>query len=469
MTGAEVGWLGGLIGETGTWILAGTAIVLFLLLGTAMLALVTFATRGTPLRRIRAMVTGAGGTGSLNERVDGKSPIAAADPEFPQVARVLCNTDLADGHCVECFVTGDALFDALLADVAAARGLITWHVYWFKPGRLAERVAEVLCERARAGVRVLMLFDHFGSKGVPEPYMRRLRAGGVEVADFRPPRWNTLYKLQNRMHIRAVVIDATVGYTGGFGIDDRWLGDGRHAGGWRDTSVRITGASVDQLQGAFASNWGEATGDLVLGNAVFSHRASTAATAGQRESDTLIAGLMYSSPSLGSTSAERYFFTSLASARERWYLATAYFVPDRHLRRMLCDAAQRGVDVRVLTPGEHTDRPSTWYAARAHYAELLDGGVRLYEYCPTMMHAKTLVVDDVWSMVGTLNFDNRSMVLNDEVALLMWDRAMGARLTAAFHDDLRFAQELDIATVRGRPWWPDRLLEWGAGRIDRLL
>lgn len=462
------------LGTVGSWALGVLAAVLALALLTAAFVAITFAIRGTPVRRVRALDDrlgdGRGGSASstrdADRHIDGTSPLAARSEEFCEVAKVLCKTALAEGHRVRYFFAGDELFDALIADVASAQRLVTWHVFWFKPGRLAMLVANVLMERARAGVPVLLLLDYFGSKGIGGDYVRRLREAGVEVAIFRPPRWDTLYNAQNRMHIRTVVVDGCVGYTGGFGIDDRWLGDGRHKDQWRDTSARLEGAAVDQLQGAFVSNWAEATGDLRLGGRVFDFDGNNGPH-GQRGAHT--AGLMYSSPSLGSTSAERFFFTAIAAARERCWLTSAYFVPDRHFRRLLCEAAGRGVDVRVLTPGPNTDRRSTWYAARAHYEELLDGGVRLYEYRPTMVHAKTLVVDAVWAMVGTLNFDNRSMVLNDEVGLLTWDRELGRELEQAFLADLEWAEEMSAEGERARTTAGDHVREWAAGRVARLL
>lgn len=453
------------LGTAGTWLLGAVAVALALVLLLTLFVVITYAVRGTPVRRVRAIDDGMNGTdaGEVDQRVDGMSPLPAASEEFCETARALSRTVLTDGHRVRHFFTGDALYDALLDDVGRAERLVTWHVFWFKPGRIATRVADVLMERSRAGVPVLLLLDYYGSKGIGTDYVERLRAAGVDVAVFRPPRWNTLYKAQHRMHIRSVVVDGHVGYTGGFGVDDRWLGDGRHEGQWRDTSVRVEGEAVDQLQGAFVSNWAEATGDLLLGNCVFGY--------GRRAENggAHTAGLMYSAPSLGSTSAERFFFMAIAGARERFWLSTAYFTPDRHFRRVLCEAARRGVDVRVLTPGSNTDRSSTWYAARAHYEELLAAGVRLYEYRPTMMHAKTLVVDGVWAMVGTLNFDNRSMVLNDEVALLTWDRQLGRDLEQAFLADLEWAEEMTAERERARTSAGDRVLEWAAGRVSRLL
>ena len=453
------------LGTVGSWVLGAVAAALALVVLLAALVAITYATRGTPVRRVRALDDRLSGSdvGGAEQRIDGMSPLAAASEEFCEVAKVLSKTALSGGHRVRYFFTGDELYDALLEEVARAERLVTWHVFWFKPGRVAMRVANVLMERARAGVPVLLLLDHYGSKGIGSTYVERLRGAGVEVAVFRPPRWNTLYKAQHRMHIRAVVVDGRVGYTGGFGVDDRWLGDSRHRDQWRDTSARVEGAAVHQLQGAFVANWAEATGELLLGNRVFDFDDH----GGPHGPHT--AGLLYSSPSLGSTSAERYFFTAIAGARERCWLTSAYFTPNREFRRLLCEAAARGVDVRVLTPGPNTDRRSTWYAARAHYQELLTGGVRLYEYRPTMVHAKTLVVDGVWAMVGTLNFDNRSMVLNDEVGLLSWDRVLGCELERVFRTDLEWAEEITAEHERIRTTTGDRVREWAAERVSRLL
>ena len=451
------------LGTVGSWIVGTLAAALGLVLLAAAFVALTYAARGAPVRQVLALDDRLPGGDGARRWVDGVSPLPAASDEFCEVAKVLCKTALAEGHDVRYFFEGDPLFDALLDDVARAERLVTWHVFWFKPGRLATRVADVLAERARAGVPVLVLLDHFGSKGLGDAYVRRLRDAGVDVAIFRPPRWNTLYKAQHRMHIRAVVVDGRVGYTGGFGIDDRWLGDGRRAGQWRDTSARVTGPAVDQLQGAFVSNWAEATGDLLLGNRVFDFERH------DRADGPHTVGLMYSSPSLGSTAAERFFFTAIAAARERCWLTSAYFVPNRHFRRLLCEAADRGVDVRVLTPGANTDRTSTWYAARAHYEELIHAGVRIHEYRPTMVHAKTLVIDGVWAAVGTLNFDNRSMVLNDEVGLLAWDPTLGRELETAFVADLAFADEITVDAERARTGTADRLREWAACRVARLL
>jgi cardiolipin synthase len=414
----------------------------------AVAVLLTFVARGTPVREVRVIG-------------EGESVGGVRTPEFRDACQALCATTLTPTHRIELLCNGDELFDRMFTDLQGAHRLITFHVFWFRGGRIADRVLDVLSERARAGVRTLLLLDYYGTDGLGAGYADSLRDAGVEVARFRPPRWDTLYKAQHRMHVRAVVIDGQIGYTGGFGIDDRWIGDGRHRLEWRDTNVRIQGSAVSQLQASFAANWGEAKGELILGDDVFP--SGVAAPGGVQR-----AGILFSAPSYGSTNAERFFIVSLAGARERWWLTSAYFIPNRAMRRLMCDAVERGVDVRVLTPGANTDRASTWYAARANYEELLDGGVRIYEYRPTMIHAKTMVVDGVWSMVGSLNLDNRSLVLNDEVALVAWDATVGAQLEQIFVEDLQHADEVSLDKVRERAW-PARAKERAATLVSRIL
>ncbi len=407
-----------------------TTIILAALLAFVLLVLFTFFTRGTPVEEICLI-------GEDDE------DCAVGHPSFEELFSILTNTTISGGNRIEVLTNGDGVYPRLWADLSSAESLITWHVFWFKPGRLADRLQEILIDRARAGVRVLFLYDHFGSQGVPKEYFARLREAGVVVAEFRPPRWNTLYKIQQRMHVRAVVIDGDVGYTGGFAIADEWSGDGRQPGQWRDTSVRVRGPVVNQLQAAFASNWAEAAGELLMGDRVFPPGD------GPPPGD-VTAGVMYDAPGLGSTNAERFFLLSVQGARERLFITNAYFVPDRHFREFLIDAAKRGVDVRVLTPGANTDQPSTYHAARHGYEDLLEGGIRIWHYRPTMVHAKTLVVDGVWSAIGTINFDNRSMVLNDEVTVVMRDAGIARLLERQFHEDLAYADEVSLEELRAR-------------------
>jgi cardiolipin synthase len=335
-------------------------------------------------------------------------------------------------------------------------------MYYCNPGRMADMLRDALTERARAGVKVFFLYDAFGSS-LPKEYLRALRRSGVETAALRPFSLTSLNKLAHRSHMRVVVVDGRLGYTGGFGIDDKWFGNGREKGQWRDTTTRFIGPAVRQLQAAFAACWAEATGQLLTGPLLFPDDASGPASA-----DGALAGILHASPSVGSTEAERFLALSIAGARKTLYITNSYFVPDADFRRMIADAARRGVDTRVLTAGPETDVKSTLYAGRARYEELLAAGVRIYEYRNTMMHAKTLVVDGVWLAVGSMNADNRSLSFNEEANLLALDSTLGASLESMFFEDVRHADEILLDQFKKRPW-RQRLVELAAHAMWRVL
>lgn len=331
-------------------------------------------------------------------------------------------------------------------------------MYYGAPGRMADTLTDILRERARAGVRVFVLYDAFGTVDIPPAHRDALRSAGVVVQPFRPIRLATLHLAQNRSHVRGIVIDGRIGWTGGFGIDDKWFGDGRSNGSWRETNVRFEGPAVRQLQAAFVTAWVEATGVLLTGRATV-EELTDGATA---------AGLLYTAPTLGSTAAERFFALSIGAARRTLYITSAYFAPDGNFIELLAAAAQRGVDVRILTAGARTDVNVVRLAGRASYDTLLRSGVRLYEWEPTTLHAKTFVVDGVWSTVGSMNFDNRSLALNDESNLMVLDRAVGAEMDRTFLDDLQQAREITLEPFRARSWF-QRLAERGAHWLTRLL
>ncbi|MFW5952186.1 MAG: phospholipase D-like domain-containing protein [Gemmatimonadota bacterium] len=417
-----------------------TTIILGVLVVLMALALLFFTaagflylTRGNPVTGVRVV-------GGEKSAPDVSRPLF-----YKQIERHV-STVLTDGNRIEILFNGDQVYPRLWEDLRNARDVITWHVFWFKPSQLADQLRDILIERLRDGVQVFLLYDTFGSHGVHDDYWDELRAAGAEVHLFRPLKWHDAYKWQNRSHMRTVVIDGEVGYTGGFAIHDFWQGDGRHPDRWRDTSVRIEGPSVHQLQAAFAGDWAEATGQLLIGDRLFPSEPLDHAGPHQ-------AGLIYGTPSLGSTDIERFYALTIAGARQRLWITNAYFVPDDDFRRLLLQATAAGVDVRVLIPGGNTDKKSTWYAARAYFEELLDGGVRIWEYDPTMVHAKTLTVDGVWCAVGSANFDNRSMSLNDEVVLMIHAPDIAQCLENRFLEDLELATEVELDRFRTRgPW-----------------
>ena len=365
---------------------------------------------------------------------------------------------LGPGTRIDVTQNGDGTFPRLWDDLRAAQQSITLQVYYGAPGRMADTLGEILRERAKAGVRVFVLYDAFGTVDIPEDHRDALRAAGIVVEPFRPIRLSTLHLAQNRSHVRGIVVDGRVGWTGGFGIDDKWLGDGRSNGSWRETNVRFEGPAVRQLQAAFAAAWVEATGVMFTGRPTVDVLSDGAAAS----------GLLYTAPTLGSTAAERFFALSIAAARTTLYITNAYFAPDRSFIDLLAAAARRGVDVRVLTAGPRTDVNVVRLAGRAWYETLLNAGVRVYEWQPTTLHAKTFVVDGEWATVGSMNFDNRSMALNDEATLMVLDRTLGAAMDRAFHEDLRDAEEITLAAFDARSWL-QRVAEGGANWLTRLL
>jgi cardiolipin synthase len=400
-------------------------------------------------------------------RSPGGEPPGVDSPHFRHSFALWTGTPLTAANAVEVLANGDATFPRLWLDLRSARRSITVQMYYAGPGSVADSVTAILTERARAGVEVYFLYDAFGLQGLPPRYLDTLREAGVRVAEFRPVRWYALDRASHRSHIRGIVVDGAVAYTGGFGFDDKWLGGGRQPREWRETNARFAGPAVTQLQAAFIAKWAEATGELLTGER-FLPLDGANATSAEGAAGASDAALVYSPPLTGSTTAERLIALSIASAQRRLYIANAYFIPDADFVQLLVAAAGRGVDVRVLTNSAQTDIRTTWLAGRSRYETLLAAGVRIYEYRTTTMHAKTLVVDGAWSAVGTMNFDNRSLAYNSEVALVTLDRPVGATMEALFLDDIRVSDEIRLDVFQRRPR-TQRFLERAASVLAGLL
>lgn len=406
----------------------------FIILGLfiGILSLIGFlnAVRGTPVKKVTAF------TGDL-------PPVD--DPAFRASMELVSNVDMTPGNHVDVFWNGDQTYPALWKDLRGAKASIVLQLYYLKPGRMADELVEILLERARAGVRILFLYDAFGTAYTfKRRYLKRLREGGVRAEAFRPLGIAALNKIQHRAHIRVVAVDGEIGWTGGFGIDDKWYGDGRSRDHWRDSNVRFTGPAVCQLWGAFAACWAESTGELLVSRIEVKEETHGSKAGG------VVGGVMHGSPSVGSTEAERFFVYAIASARQKLYITNSYFVPDRDIRNLLVDAAKRGVDVRILTVSDATDIKSTWYAGRARYEDLLKGGVRIFEYQPVMLHAKTLTMDGCYSAVGSMNADNRSLSLNEETVLMTLDAGVAHKVESHFLEDLNFSDEILLEDFRKR-------------------
>lgn len=392
---------------------------------------------------------------------DREGPPEVSDSLFAHSIELFTGTHIDPGNKVEILLNGEGIYPKLWKDIASAKKTITVQMYYSQPGAVADTMAKYLSERARSGVRVLLLLDAFGSQPLKKDWIGGLNRAGVEVAWLRPLRWYTLHKATQRSHVRVVVVDGRIGYTGGFGLADYWLGDGKHKEQWRESNARFYGPAVAALQAAFASGWAETTGELLTGDLFFPPVAF-------EDRGNVNAGLMHSLPTIGSTPAERFLALTIAGARKTLYITNSYFVPNADFCNLLIKAAHRGVDVRVLTVSKETDVKTTWYAGRALYENLLAGGVRIYEYQPTMMHAKTIVVDGLWSAVGSMNFDNRSIAFNNESQILALDAGIGQQMDQVFLGDLNYAKEMKLEEFKQRPW-TGKVLEWGAQKLRRVL
>ena len=372
-----------------------------------------------------------------------RDPPAPGTPDFARLVEALTIAPLRQGNRVTVLRNGCEIFPAMLEAIRSARRTIDFATYVYWTGSIAPEFAEALAERAEAGVEVNVLLDAVGAAKMDRSLVDRLERSGATVAWFRPPRWWTLHKLNNRTHRKILVVDGTVGFTGGVGIAEEWTGNCEDPGHWRDTHVRVEGPAARDLFGGFLENWAEATQSILSGR---DHLPDI-----RGFEDGIQVQVTRSTAEKGSTDAEHLFYAAIACARERIWLTTAYFAPRRAFVDALCDAVRRGVDVRVLTNGPHIDKQVVRQAGRRTYDHMLGCGVRLFEYQRTMLHAKVLIVDANWATIGSMNFDNRSFALNDELNLSLHDRATVAGLEKHFLADVDDAVELGLDTWRARP------------------
>ena len=365
------------------------------------------------------------------------------DPQFGREMGVLLGPAIVDGNAVTALQNGDEIFPAMLAAIAAAERTITFETYIYWSGRVGERFADALAERARAGVRVHVLVDWVGSLKMDEALLDRIEAAGAEVHRYRPLAWYTLDRVNNRTHRKLLVVDGRVGFTGGVGIADVWAGDAQSPDHWRDVHFRVEGPVVAQLQAAFLDNWIEGTGTVLNGPDYFPPLDSVG---------TAAAHLFVSSADGGSDSMRLMYLMALGAAAETVDLQAAYFVPDSRMVRALVDARRRGVRVRVLVPGPHIDTELVRISSKRVWGELLRAGVEISVYQPTMLHSKMLVVDRRLVSVGSTNFDVRSFELNDEASLNLYDAPFGEAMTAVFERDWADGEPYTYAMWEDRPW-----------------
>jgi cardiolipin synthase A/B len=371
---------------------------------------------------------------------------------FLRTLAALLNAPLRHGGHADLLDNGDAFFDAMLRDFRGAQRSINFMVYIWEPGRVSDMMFDAFIQACRRGIQVRILLDGFGGMRCPQEDLDRFREAGGIVATFRPLRFGKLLRFHRRNHRRAIVVDGRIAYTGGAAVGDKWLGDARNPDEWRDSMVRVTGCLTENLQSAFAELWAFSTGEMLTGDSFFPEfyaEGDSMTTSAGREDARLgedparvrSIGII-SSPSSEEHPLRLFFFLSFLAARSRIWIASAYFVPDKHLRNVLKRRARAGVDVRILLPNEHTDAKPIRSASHSYYQELLDAGVRIFEFQPSFLHSKTVLVDGSWSIVGSANMDVRSKELNEENVLGILERDFGRQLEESFQRDLQQSHEI---------------------------
>ena len=368
---------------------------------------------------------------------------ASDSPQFERAMGVLLGPGILGGNEVVELLNGDQIFPPMLEAIRKAQHSITFETYIYWSGDIGKQFADALSERARAGVKVHVLLDWVGSAKIEESFLTEMKAAGVEIEKFHEPSWYDLARLNNRTHRKLLVADGGIGFTGGVGIAPAWTGNAQDPDHWRDTHFQVKGPVVAQMQATFLDNWLKATGRVMHGPEYFP---ALAPVGDQR------AQMFSSSPASGSESMQLMYHLAITAAERSIDLSAAYFVPDTLTRKLLMDALQRGVRVRLITPGEHTDTDIVKAASRATWGELLQAGAQIHEYQPTMYHCKVMIVDQRMVSVGSTNFDNRSFRLNDEANLNVYDSGIAARLTATFEDDLQRSRPVTYADWLNRPW-----------------
>jgi len=344
---------------------------------------------------------------------------------------------------LDVFTDGPAFYPAILSAFRSAERSIKVEAYVFQKGKIAGQYVEVLADRARAGVQVNIVLDAFGSLGAPASLFEPLLRAGGKVVRYNRLTWYHLLRMDSRTHRELVIVDGKRGFIGGAGVADQWLTGVKSNPHWRDTMIRVEGEAVANLQATFAENWLQGAGELIVGNAYFPDIQCPDATT---------ALVINSTPTIGGSTRARILMQLLiASATRNIAITTPYFLPDKTLMRELCRAISRGVKVQILVPGTKSDHMLTRSTSRGAYGELLKSGAEVYEYQPSMIHAKVLIVDELWSVVGSTNFDNRSFGINDEVNLAVRDHAVAQRLGADFTTDLLHSQQITLEDWRHRP------------------
>jgi len=369
-----------------------------------------------------------------------RSAVAAEDPRHSAYVAALVGAALSRGNRYDVLTNGDQFFPAMLDAIRGAKRRISFETYIYDKGQVGDQFTSALEDAARRGVRVNLVVDSVGAGSMKNEDVKRLEAAGCHIGSFNALKWYNLEEVNYRTHRKILVVDGEVGFTGGAGVADHWLGHAQDKDHWRDTQIRMRGPIVRLAEAAFYENFIE-TDDIV---------APELDDAKTEADDVGHSVVLRSSPTGGSNDLKRLYLIGIASARRTIDITSPYFVTDESTGWALQDAVSRGVKIRILVEGDKTDAMPVKYASRDAYDRLLSMGIQIYEYQPTMMHTKTLVVDGVWSMFGSANFDNRSLELNDELNVAVSDRDLARRFTDDLEQDLRVSSRLELATWRQR-------------------
>jgi cardiolipin synthase A/B len=390
--------------------------------------------------------------------------ITFGEATFFRTIEAHTDAPIVSGNRIEVLLNGDETFPMMLREIRKAKSTITFAQYLYEDGSIARELAQAFAERCRAGVKADILLDRHGSGKAPSDIIAIMKDAGCHVEYFHRVEadgvifpWKLLH-YNYRSHRRVLVIDGQIGFTGGYGISEAWTGDGRTPEHWRDTNARIEGPVVRFLQTAFAESWLETTGIAIGGDGYFPDLEPTG---------NVTAQIVKSSPTGGTFRNYMLFLLSINSAKKSILITNPYFIPDSVMTEALVKAATRGVRVLVLLPGE-IDSQLTYTVSRSHYGPLLPAGVQVFEYKGSLMHAKTIVVDGVWSTIGSTNFDNRSFALNQEINLTVYDRGIAHRLEEIFQEDLKYSQQISYDQWRSRSIF-ERFLEFFAFPIKEQL
>jgi cardiolipin synthase len=384
---------------------------------------------------------------------------ATDDPQFLRTMGVLLGPPLAHGNAVDELLNGDEIFPSMLAAIRSARRSITFETYIYWSGTIGKEFADALAQRARAGVKVHVLLDWIGSDKLDANLLQEMEHAGVQLRRYNRPHWYSIGRLNNRTHRKLLVVDGTVGFTGGVGIADEWMGNAQDPRHWRDTHFRVEGPAVGQLQAAFLDNWMQATGEVLHGADYFPPLEPRGNTYAQ---------VFLSSPGGGAESMHLMYLLSITAATRSIKLSMSYFVPDEVALRTFVSALKRGVKVQIIVPGPIMDAQVVRKASRPTWGELLQAGAEIYEYQPTMFHCKVLVVDDVWVSVGSTNFDNRSFAVNDEANLNVYDETFARRQAQVFAQDLARSRRVTLEEWQHRPWH-EKLMEHASALLESQL